>query len=414
MIKRILSISKTATFKDTGIVFTGNAFSAILGAFFFFYLARVAGANNFGIISTSLAAMLVLTDLFDVALNTTIVNFASKKQYQTTVLKLILKRKLLFAFIVAPLLALFAHPIANLLGHQELAFPLRLAAIGIPLKVLYTFVKAALQSNRQFIFDAIAEVSGALFRLLIFILFFHICDLPVVASAILAYSLGLGLAFLIALPRAIKLLREKISISKDFHASISRYQSWLTLSFVATAISGRLDIFALTRLGSLTAVGLYEAAFKLFIPVQQLSGSLSRVFAPRFASIDKKQFSSYFKKTIWLSIGLALATLATLPILKPAILLLYGPEFLPTVSYARILIFYFALFILSTPWWSHLLYHQSDAKRFTFLSILQLSLLVVLLPVGIIKLGGLGAPIALVTTQSILFIPLLLWTKTKN
>src|SRR3989339_150959 len=390
----LLKSFRTATFKDTTIVFMGNNLSSVLGAVFFFILAHQAGPTVFGIFSIAIAVAITAVDLFDIAINNAIISFGSKSGWMAVALRHGLKRKLLLSTIFAILLWIFIPAVIWVLGKPEIYYALKISVWLIPSKALFSFVKTALQAGKEFFLDSAVDILSSVVRLLGFFILWRI-GLSPLASALWSYILGLLLSTLIALPK----VRELISVEADDkfnHKEFTVYQSWMTLAFVASSVSSRLDIFFLTRMVSLEMVGWYQAAFRLYMPVQQLASSISRVLAPRFASFSNRDESKiYLKKALFLSGGLAASMFLLIPVFPWAIKFLYGNNFQGSVVFAYWMMGYFSLFLFSTPWWSHLLYYHANAKKFALISILQLIVLAVAVPFSIASLGAAGVAIAL-------------------
>lgn len=385
---------RTATFKDTTIVFMGNNLSSVLGAVFFFILAHRAGPSVFGIFSIAVAVAITAVDLFDVAINNAIISFGSKSGWMAIALKNGLKRKILLSIIFSILLWVLIPAIIWLLGKPEISYALRISVWLIPSKAIFSFVKTALQAGKEFFLDSAVDILSSVIRLLGFFILWRI-GLSPLASALWGYILGLLLSTIIALPK----VKDLISVEtgdKFNHNEFTVYQSWMTLAFVSSAVSSRLDIFFLTRMVSLEMVGWYQAAFRLYMPVQQLASSISRVLAPRFASFSNhKESRAYLKKSLLLSGGLAVSMFLLIPVYPWAIKFLYGDNFQGSIIFAYWMMGYFSLFLFSTPWWSRLLYYHSNARKFALLSILQLIVLVAAVPISIVSFGGAGVAVAL-------------------
>lgn len=393
-LSEILKSFRTATFKDTTVVFMGNNLSSVLGAVFFFILAHRAGPSVFGIFSIAVAVAITAVDLFDIAINNAIISFGSKSGWMAIALKNGLKRKILLSIIFSILLWVFIPAIVWLLGKPEISYALKISVWLIPSKAIFSFVKTALQAGKEFFLDSAVDILSSVIRLLGFFILWQI-GLSPLASALWSYILGLLLSTLIALPK----VRELISIEADDkfnHKEFTAYQSWMTLAFAASSVSSRLDIFFLTRMVSLEMVGWYQAAFRLYMPVQQLASSISRVLAPRFAGFSShKESRAYLKKSLLLSGGLAVSMFLLIPVYPWAIKFLYGNNFQGSIVFAYWMMGYFSLFLFSTPWWSKLLYYHSNARKFALLSILQLMVLVVAVPISIVIFGGTGVAVAL-------------------
>lgn len=393
LISKVRRAVATATLKDSSMVFVGNLTSSVLGAVFFFLLAHQGGPYVLGVFGVSIAIAVTVADLFDVAIDNAVVNFGARMATRGYAIRSGIVRKLCFSTVAAAALWFSAPLLVGMLGKPEILGTVRAAVWLIPIKSFYGFVKTVFQISRQFHLDAGIEIFSSLIRLFGFMLIFVI-NVPILSLALWTYIGSLAVSILIALPKIVPVLLERSGTmtQKDF----TSYQSWMTLSFAASAVSSRLDVFFLTRMTSLEVVGWYQAAFRLFMPVQQLAGSLSRVFAPRFAHFSSGfQTTKYLKKSLLLSGGLAASMFLSIPFFKFLIPLLYGKQFYESIYLAYGLIFYFALFLFSTPWWSRLLYYYSNARRFAVLSILQLMMLAGAIPFSISAFGGVGVAAAL-------------------
>lgn len=397
---KVLKSFRTATFKDTTIVFMGNNISSVIGAVFFFILAHRAGPAVFGIFSIAIAVAITAVDLFDIAINNAIISFGSKSGWMAIALRNGLKRKLALSIIFAVLLWIFIPVIIWILGKPEITYALKISVWLIPSKAIFSFVKTALQAGKEFFLDSAVDILSSVVRLLGFFILWKI-GLSPLASALWSYILGLLLSTVIALPK----VKDLISVEADDkfnHKEFTVYQSWMTLAFIASSVSSRLDIFFLTRMVSLETVGWYQAAFRLYMPVQQLASSISRVLAPRFAGFtDHKESRTYLKKSLFLSGGLAASMFLLIPVYPWAIRFLYGNSFQGSIIFAYWMMGYFSLFLFSTPWWSRLLYFHSNARKFALLSILQLIVLAVAVPFSIMSLGGAGVAVALFVSLSL-------------
>lgn len=391
---------RTATLRDTGVVFIGNFISSVLGAVFFFLLAHQGGPYILGVFGVSIALAITIVDLFDVAIDNAVISFGSRIETRGAVLRSSLSRKLILSFTAALLLWIFAPAVVFLLGKPDILLSVRTAIWLIPAKSLYSFAKTVFQISRKFHFDAGIEIFSSLIRLIAFMLIFLVKG-QILSVALWTYIGSLFVSICISLPFIMPMLIEKSH--QNEHHKFTSYQLWMTLSFAASSISSRLDVFFLTRFTSLEIVGWYQAAFRLFMPIQQLAGSLTRVFAPRLASFGESlKTKQYLKKSIVLSGILSLSMLLPIPLFPWAIPFLYGGRFHEAVPIAYGLIPYFMIFLFSTPWWSVLLYFHSQAKMFAMLSIVGLFLQLGLFPPAISLFGVYGAAMVLFVSNAVL------------
>ena len=393
--RRARSVIRTATIKDTGIVFAGNTISSVLGAVFYFLLARVAGPAQFGVFAAVTAVATTAVDLFDVGINAAVINYASRIETRSVSLRAAFLRKVWISLIVTLIIILAAPFISGLLGQPVLTGAIRWAAILVPTKALFSFVRAGLQAAKLFFLDAVMDILSSVLRLGLFVVFIFGFSFESVWAAILSWGIGLFLPAAIASKKIWRMMGK--SGNNIIAPGFTSYQSYMTAAFAVSAISGRLDVFFLTRLTSLETVGWYQAAFRLFMPVQQLSSSLSRVLAPRFAGFgDKGEAKKYLNKSLLMSAGLAILMFLTLPFLPWGIKFLYGSDFTAAAGNAFWLLGYFVVFLAATPWWAKLLYFHSNARGYAVLAGGQLIMLLILMPILINVFGSNGAAAALI------------------
>ncbi len=395
MTQRIWSALRTATVKDTGIVFAGNTISSVLGAVFYFLLARIAGPAQFGVFAVVAAVATTAVDLFDVGINAAVINYASRIETRSVSLRAAFLRKVWISLIVTLIIILAAPIISGLLGQPVLTGAIRWAALLVPTKAFFSFIRSGLQAAKLFAADAVLDILSSVVRLGSFGVFTFGLSFDPVMAAILGYAIGLFLPAAFGLKKVWRMMGK--SGNNTIATGFTSYQSYMTAAFAMSAISGRLDVFFLTRLTSLEAVGWYQAAFRLFMPVQQLSSSLSRVLAPRFAGFgDAIEAKKYLKKSLALSFGLAVLMFLTIPFLNLGIRFLYGSSFTAATVNGYWLLIYFAVFLAATPWWAKLLYFHSNAKWYAVLAGAQLIMMLVLMPPLINVFGSNGAAAALI------------------
>src|SRR3990167_10505339 len=120
----------------------------------------------------------------------------------------------------------------------------------------------------------------------------------------------------------------KAPITTDTKSHFFSFQKWLTLAYVVAAIHGRIDNPLILRLSSPEVGGLYQAAYRFFMPALQLAAALSLVFAPRFASFpDLKTSRKYLFKASRLTLALGLAVLAIIPFARRLVNLIFGSQY---------------------------------------------------------------------------------------
>lgn len=388
------------TIKDSSIVTVGMGLSAVLSALSIFLIARFLGPSGFGFYVSALAVAVIITDSVELAISNSLVKFASGSDRPLSFIKYGFYLKAGLGLLLGLLLALLSRPLAQTI-QPALSGPLLTVSIFIPVLFLQRFPRSVLQSQKRFLADSSLEVMTSLLRLLFILGFYYWFNLTV-NLALLAYILGAFGAFVIG-AKLISWQFLNQPITASIKSAFFNFQKWLTFGFIVAAVHGRIDSVLLLRLSGSEATGIYQAAYRFFMPVIQLAGALSLVFAPRFASFDSKlKVNQYLAKASVLSFGLAALSLLMIPLSPVLVNLIFGAKYAASVGTVKILSLGFAAFLAGAPFASHLIYSAQRTKIFFLLNILQLLLLVSLDFYLMPRFGSIGAAWAMSTTLIII------------
>ncbi|OIN89650.1 hypothetical protein AUJ59_01010 [Candidatus Beckwithbacteria bacterium CG1_02_47_37] len=393
----MLEFLKTKTIKDSAVVSGGMVFSTLLSAATIFLLARWLGPGDFGLYAASLAIAVIVTDSLELAISGSVVNFGAKNNaLSQKLIKYGLILKLALGLGLGILAAVLAKPVSGWIN-PALNQPLYLVALIIPLNFLMRFPRSVLQSQRRFWADSSLEVITSLGRFLSVAGFYFSGSLTVI-TGLWAYLSGAVAALMIGSALiSWKFLKERIDQETRRH--FFQFQKWLTIGFILAAIHGRMDTAILLKLAGPAATGIYQAAFRFFMPVMQLAAALSLVFAPRFASfVTRQEARIYLKKAAKLTLLLGLGVLLMLPLAPWLVSLIFGSAYSSAVLPARILSLGFALFIVMAPFTAYLIYSVNRTRVFALINFLQLLLLLILDYWLIPNFGAVGAAIASAVT----------------
>ncbi|PJA22557.1 hypothetical protein COX59_02635 [Candidatus Beckwithbacteria bacterium CG_4_10_14_0_2_um_filter_47_25] len=394
---KVLEFLKTKTIKDSAVVSGGMVFSTLLSAATIFLLARWLGPGDFGLYAASLAIAVIVTDSLELAISGSVVNFGAKNNASSQkLIKYGLILKLALGLGLGILAAVLAKPVSGWIN-PALNQPLYLVALIIPLNFLMRFPRSVLQSQRRFWADSSLEVITSLGRFLSVAGFYFSGSLTVI-TGLWAYLSGAVAALMIGSALiSWKFLKERIDQETRRH--FFQFQKWLTIGFILAAIHGRMDTAILLKLAGPAATGIYQAAFRFFMPVMQLAAALSLVFAPRFASfVTRQEARIYLKKAAKLTLLLGLGVLLMLPLAPWLVSLIFGSAYSSAVLPARILSLGFALFIVMAPFTAYLIYSVNRTRVFALINFLQLLLLLILDYWLIPNFGAVGAAIASAVT----------------
>ncbi|ACS91096.1 flippase [Thermococcus sibiricus] len=325
--------------KNMAVLFVARVVSMLLGFFYVMYTARYLGPANYGILSFALA----LTGIFGVIANfgldpLTVREVARDKSLARKYLANGIVLKLLFGTLTFLIVSL----VVNLLGYPEITIKVvYIITISIIIGGINNLFSSIYQAFERMEFMSIGQIlQSALF--LAFAITAIKLGLNVVHFAMIYLIVNLIVLGYHVVITALKFLRLKIEVDLGFWKSVVR-EAWPFLGMnVAIMIYFRTDTIMLSKLVGDTAVGIYNAAYKiadlsLLVP----SIGVSVVF-PVFSRSFKNNLT-YFKFLSNLLIksacyiALPMAIIVTL-FSNKIILVIFGQDYLNSISVLEILI----------------------------------------------------------------------------
>lgn len=384
--------------------------STLLSAATIFLLARWLGPAQFGLYGTALALAVIVTDSLDLAISSSIVNFGAKTDSRRPgLIKYGFILKLAVGLFLGLLFGSLARPVAAWLD-PSLYQPLLITALVIPVLFVHRFPRAILQGEKRFLADSGLEVFSSLARFLGVFLTFRIGQLNVISS--LWIYLGSYLATFLLGAGLIRWDWLAAKVDQSLRNNFFHFQKWLTVGFILAAIHGRIDSAILVKLAGTETTGIYQAAYRFFMPVIQLAAALSLVFAPRFASFDTRQEArNYLRKAGQLTSLAGLIVLGIIPLAPFLVQLIYGQEYLAAVGPTRILSLGFTMFILASPYSAYLIYSVNRTKVFALINLIQLILIIGLNFYLIPRFGASGAAMASAVTLVLVNLLIIGWSR---
>lgn len=371
----MLEFLKTKTIKDTTIVTVGMVLSTLLSAASIFLLARFLGPGQFGLYVTVLAIAMIVIDSLELAISNSIVKFSSSQGPDTAgFIHYGFRLKLRLGFLVGAIFAGLSYLVADWI-HPELKLPLVVSSLFIPAVFWLRFPRSLLRSRKRFMADSFLENVISLARLIAVGLFYWLGKLTVI-TALFGYLIGALVGGAVG-----ALLIDWSFLKAGFSQKIKKrffgFQKWLTLGFIVAAVHSRIDSVLLLKLVGPETTGIYQAAYRFFMPVTQLASVLSLVFAPRFASFpDLTTSRVYLFKAARLTLAIGSLSLMIIPLAAWLVQLIFGEGYLGAVLPTQILALGFFGFIAGAPWVAFLLYFAAKAKTFFYINLLQLLLIV--------------------------------------
>lgn len=393
--------SKTS--KDSSVLFAGTIISTVLNLAIVVLLTRSFSISDFGIFITALTFTQLITDMLELGVNPATLNFLSAKPENVSIVKTSFNLKVGIGLLSGLLVFLLADNISILIFKNGAISPfIRASSIGIFLGMLVTWGQTVFQAQKKFPLASLVNLSPNLIRfvtvfLIIFLgangafnLFFYYQVILIFSVVLILGSLGLN--FL-----------------KSKHAEVS-YKQMLKfglpvgLSFMVAALYTRLDQMFIFNIAGNAEAGIYGLAARLTTVFIFLIASLNSAIIPRFASIARDDFLSYFKKVK--NVSFLISSLGILAVIfAPIIPLIFGVQkFEGSVAPFQILMIGIIFFSLSFPYSSAILYRLKKTAFPFWLSVISLILIWILLSVLVPKYKSIGAATSLSLVYFVQFV----------
>lgn len=396
--RRIISLSRTKTARNSLIVFSGNLLTATLGFLSIVIITRVLGPYDFGLFSVALAVMTMVVGLADLGIGTGLVRFASlyleKDRGKADVLfKVVFNLELLISGLILVLGLIFARPLAILIsGKSELVFPLRLAFLGAAALSMGSYIVAVLQAWQSFIklslYSVITNVvKVSLIVTLLFLHYFHLISVMTVYAVVPFIGITLGMTLI---PK--DFFRKKHQINaKSIFLELFHFSKWVMISYLANTVISRIDVLILSRYKGAEAVGIYSAGYQLSMIFPLLIGSIATVLLPKVSRLtEKQQFLSFIKKTLLMSCLIIVVLFPGFIFTRELVGLFFGTKYLAAAGIFRVLFLAFMVNLIFNPI-STVIYALNKPAVFTVANLIQLVLCLVGNFVLIPIYGGYGA-----------------------
>jgi len=375
---------RSKTVRQSAITSFATIINGLLGVAFYILTARLFGPENFGILVVALTTLTLISDIATIGTDTGIVKFVGQhyerdRDRALKFLKLGLKIKLIVGVVVL-LLGWFIAPLVanNLFVKPELVVPLRFAIAGSFVTLLFTFATSSLQAIQKFWTWGAVNISSNALRLVLIIVL-ALLGILNVDSALASYIVCVLLGFFVSLlflPNFFKAKNEG-TLAKEF----LHYNKWVAVFVMIAAVSGRLDTFLSTRLLSLTEVGIYGVAVGLATIGSQVVAGITTVVAPKLASMDSdRKAIEYLKKLQLLVLMLSVIAVVLGSIAGYVVIpMFYGSTYAPSIAPFIVLLAAQAIFLLSIPAHSSVVFYFGYPKLFVYISLVHFAII-----------GGLG------------------------
>ena len=320
-------------------------------------LARTLGAAAFGVFAVLAATMAIAGGLADFGLTGAAVRRIAGEageQCRLQTWRGFVALRLAGAAIVAGVgiaaAGWLCRRVLAIPGHESL---LRLALVGMVATAVSGAMTAGLQATGRFRSLATVMLVNAVLSALLAVALAATGWLTLTtALAVLGIATALASAVVgwRLLPDELRSIRPS---RDDVHAEgrpLLRFGAWLWVASTLGLLAGQLDILLLGHWSSSEVVGAYALAVALASKADVLNQSLHAVLLPGAARLrSSREGREYLRAGLRRGLLAGAALLACLPLAGPAISLVYGDAYRPSVALFQILLVVSLLDLLSTP-----------------------------------------------------------------
>jgi O-antigen/teichoic acid export membrane protein len=397
---QVKDLALSATAKNSAILFVGNFMNAVLAMVVVIFASRALGPANFGILAVYNAVNTTIVGLTNFGLDTAAIKLIStyleKNRHRAAVImKGVFYLEIACGLLIIAAGAIFAPMLAQALGGEHLTLPVQLAFVASAFGSAAAFIGPFFVAYQRFTANALVGLIGGVLRLALILVLVATVGLNL-TNTLWAYTLVPIVFFFAGLALAPKDWRIKTTRAEDRSAylEIFHFSKWILLSYFATVLTGRLDVFLISRFHGSTQTGLYAAAIQLCSVMPILIGAVSTVLLPQVSRYTKRaEFMSYLKKVTFGALVICIVLAPVLIFGQEIIQLIFGDKYNGSFDAFRIMFLGYMVALFANPI-SLVLYGLNKPAKLTIVNYLQLVIAVAMNLVLIPTLGINGAALA--------------------
>lgn len=334
--------------KNATLLFISQIISYLISFFYFLFMARYLGAENYGILSFALAFTAIFSIFMDLGWNSLSVReIARNNDLFEKYLGNILTIKIFLAIVTSVLIII----LTNILQYpQEIVTTIYLITISIILSAFSQFFYSLYQSKEKMEYQSLGII------LYNTVLFIGVVIAIYLKGNVISFAFVYLIAsFLILLYNIIICSFKFSSLRLDFDSIFCKSKIKEALPFGLTTVFVTLyyyiDSVMLSFMQGNEVVGIYNVAYKLILMVLFIPSILNVVIFPAMSKfyLSSKEslmlsFRKYFK---WMAIiGIPMGVIITL-LSKEIIITLFGMEYVGSAFALQILIWSSVFIFLS-------------------------------------------------------------------
>ena len=325
--------------KNTGILSIAQIISYVLVFFYTIYIARYLGAEGFGILSFAIAIVGIFTILTDLGISTlTVRDVARDRSLGPKYLGNGLVIKVILAVVSFGLIALAV----NLLNYpSETITVVYFIALSTIFGSIASFIFSIFQAHEKMEFQGLGQILNAV------LMFSGVFIAIAMSLDVIGFSIVYFVASLISLIYSLLIYIWKFSlppveIDRVFWGKLLKGAIPFGITGIFVTIYYWIDSVMLSVMAGNEVVGWYNASYKvifLFLSFQSLFiVSIFPVLSSFYKTSRESLKYAYERSFKYMSIiSIPIAIFGTL-VADKIILLIYGPDFMPSIVALQILI----------------------------------------------------------------------------
>lgn len=345
---------------NTGAAFKNSIFTFILGIILkfgslFFTIILIGdlitvkllgfsqpllSASQWGLYSLAISTIILFSAFSDLGIGTTLVKFlskelAKKKGNPQAYINYLFKLKIILTLVASFALFGSAYFIQEYYYHKPIFLALLAGSFYLLINSLINFYTNIQQSRNKFEITTIKEVIFQVLRLILVPLAILIAVGRSDSILLFYMFIALNLSYLTCLIFLIKktpAFKDKKELTINEKREINSFILPLSVTIISGFFFGSLDMIILGSFVSAKTIGIYSVALALIgsiISIISFAGAL----LPILSKLDKEKLELFFKKSIVYTIIISsIMILFSLLLSKYVILIIYGKEYLPSVS----------------------------------------------------------------------------------
>ena len=344
---------KSETAKSYGIILSGNVLTGLFGMIASIIIARVLGPKTFGLFSIAIAFQLILGTLIDFGFTKGFVSLLSNNKHKNSQGDIFASGfyfRIMFSFIIV-LTGIFSSEFIskNVFHNMELITPLKITYLIIFTGGIWGILQLTLQASEKFKIFATSKVISAISKLLFISILAYVSQINLV-TALLTFLLSFTVAAIYSFTYIDKNYFFLHRFNWKTLKALLNFNKWIVYVNLFYIISGRISIFMLSTMSGTMSAGIYNAAFSLINGISLFLESISTVLLPQISNISSRAgLKKYLVRSFSISLPLIWGCILGLFLAKPAILLIYGADFIESYLVLIPLLIWFIICLIAEP-----------------------------------------------------------------